>query len=1108
MEDEPLWYKDAVIYEAHVRAFYDSDADGIGDFQGLTEKLDYLQDLGITALWLMPFYPSPLRDDGYDVSDYTGIHSSYGTLRDFQRFLRQAHGRRIRVITEFILNHTSDQHPWFQRARRASPGSRWRNFYIWSDTPDRYQDTPVIFRDFEASNWTWDSVANAYYWHRFFGHQPDLNFDSGDVRRALYRVVDFWFKMGVDGLRLDAVPYLYEREGTICEHLPETHAFLKDLRRYVDQHYPNRMLLAEANAWAEEAAAYFGQGDECHMSFHFPLMPRLFMGLRMEDRFPVIDVYRETPPIPDSCQWALFLRNHDELTLAKLTDEERDYMYRAYAETTQARVNLGIRRRLAPLLGNQHRKIELMNGLLLSLPGTPIIYYGDELGMGDNVYLGDRNGVRTPMQWSSDRNAGFSVANSQRLYLPVIVDAEYHYEAVNVEAQQENAHSLLWWMKRLIALRKRYGALSRGALEFVPGDNPRVLAFIRRFRDEAVLVVANLSRFAQATEIDLSAFVGSVPVEVFGRNRFPAIDERPYRLTLGPHNFYWFSLERQRIETRLVREVGDRVPVVGLSPVGERLLGGGGEAALETWLPTYLRERHWFSGRGRTIQTVRVAENIPLARGGVSADSWLLLLRVEYVDGEPEYVLLPAAIARGDRTTWLAREIPQAIIAYLQPTAGGRAVLYESLWNPDTCWTLLRAVAGRHHFAGEAGELVGLPSASARELGALEDGALPPVVVAGEHRNGLVAFGERLVLKMFHRPEAGLHPEMELGTFLRERTSFRAIPRLLGHLEYRPRRGEVMTLAVLQEYTPHHGDAWTQAMDELGRYYEGVLAAGANQPPPQPDGSLLDMAQNGLADAGELMRPYLDRVRLLGQQTAELHRALATDSADVSFAAERFTPFARQSLYHSTRELAAQTIQLLGVRSALLPETARDEARMVLADENTILERIRVLLDPTLQGVRIRCHGDYQLQDLLYTGTDFVVIDFEGEPDRPLSERRLKRPPFRDVASLVWSVHSAAHQALAEGARGTLRPSDVALLEPWADHWFVMVSATLLGGYLSAMSDSGLLPPDPEGLRTLWEVCLLERAMAQLADLLHRAPEELRTALRAVRFAVNDGGMG
>src|SRR5438876_4088344 len=604
LTDDPLWYKDAFIYELHVRSFCDSDGDGVGDFRGLTQRLDYLQDLGVTALWLLPFCPSPLKDDGYDTADYTGIHAAYGTMRDFKAFLREAHRRGLRVIIELVLNHTSDQHPWFRRARQAKPGNHWRKFYVWSDTPEKYREARIIFKDFEPSNWTWDPVAHAHYWHRFYAHQPDLNYDHPEVRRSMQRVVDFWLELGVDGLRLDAVPYLYEREEMSCENLPETHAFLKELRGQVDERVQNRMLLAEANQWPEDAIAYFGEGDECHMAFHFPLMPRLFMAIQREDRFPIIDIARQTPQIPDSCQWALFLRNHDELTLEMVTDEERDYMYRTYATDPAARVNLGIRRRLAPLLSNDRRKIELLNGLLLSMPGTPVIYYGDEIGMGENIYLGDRNSVRTPMQWSADRNAGFSRANPQKLYLPLIIDPEYHYEAFNVETLQDNPDSLLWWMKRMIGLRKRFKAFGRGSTEYLSPDNRKILVFLRRYEDETILVVANLSGSAQQVEIDLSEFQDRQPVELVGSVEFTTVQDRPYPLTLGPYGFYWFSLERAPVALSGGRAEPaaqpEPAPVLAAAP--DRLFLPETAPALERALVPYIRRHRWFRGKARKIR--------------------------------------------------------------------------------------------------------------------------------------------------------------------------------------------------------------------------------------------------------------------------------------------------------------------------------------------------------------------------------------------------------------------------------------------------------------------------------------------------------------------------
>ncbi|MDH7478704.1 MAG: maltose alpha-D-glucosyltransferase [Syntrophomonadaceae bacterium] len=663
-----LWYKDAIIYELHVRSFFDADGDGIGDFRGLIAKLDYLRDLGVTAVWLLPFYPSPLKDDGYDVADYTNVNPLYGKLADFKQFIREAHRRNLKVITELVCNHTSDQHPWFQRARRARPGSVWRDFYVWSDTDKKYSDARIIFKDFEESNWTWDPVAGAYYWHRFYSHQPDLNFDNPRVRQEIIKAIDFWLKLGVDGLRLDAVPYLYEREHTVCENLPETHAFLKELRRHVDRNYQNRMLLAEANQWPEQASAYFGEGDECHMAFHFPLMPRLFMSIRMENRFPVTDIMAQTPVIPETAQWALFLRNHDELTLEMVTEEERYYMYQVYANDPQARINLGIRRRLAPLLGNHRRRIELLNGLLFSLPGTPVIYYGDEIGMGDNIYLGDRNSVRTPMQWNAGLNAGFSRANRQRLYLPVIIDPEYHYETVNVEAQANNPHSLLNWMKRLIALRKRYRAFGQGSIEFLEPKNCKVLAFLRRYQEELILVVANLSRFVQCVELDLSSLQGMVPYELFGRVEFPPIGELPYFITLAPHTFYYFSLERPPA-VRVAGEPEAEIPLLQSDRSFQQLFRDEAAAgSLASLMRPYLQSQRWFGGKARHIISMRFLDAVPIPFENQTA--CLTLLQVDYSEGNSEIYTVPLAFAGGVRARALW-DLRRAQRARLQPGSAG-----------------------------------------------------------------------------------------------------------------------------------------------------------------------------------------------------------------------------------------------------------------------------------------------------------------------------------------------------------------------------------------------------------------------------------------------------
>src|SRR6266436_1841014 len=660
---DQLWYKDAIIYQLHVKSFFDSNDDGIGDFPGLISKPDYMAELGVNAIWLLPFYPSPRLDDGYDISDYRTIHLEYGTMSDFKRFVTAAHARGIRVITELVINHTSDQHPWFQRARRAKPGSAARGFYVWSETNQKYQDVRIIFKDFETSNWTWDHVANAYYWHRFYSSQPDLNFDNPKVKEAIFKALDFWMDIGVDGVRLDAVPYLFEREGTNGENLPETHQFLRRARAEVDARYPDRLLLAEANQWPEDAVAYFGEGDETHMAFHFPLMPRLFMSIRMEDRFPIVDILAQTPAIPDTAQWALFLRNHDELTLEMVTDEERDYMYKAYTQDRAARLNLGIRRRLAPLLGNDRRRIELMNGLLLSLPGTPVIYYGDEIGMGDNIFLGDRNGVRTPMQWSGDRNAGFSDANRQRLYLPVITDPEYHYETVNVETQHQNPHSLLSWMKRVIALRKRHREFGRGTLELLRPENRKILAFVRRYESEQILVIANLSRFLQTVELDLSAWKGMVPLELFGSTELPVIGDAPYFLTLGPHSFFWFSLQPRA--TAQIPGDGQApgaavLPEIKVMSDWDTVFVGSARERLETVLLGYVKQRRWFAGKARRLKAAQIQDviNVP----GVDGTAYLVTVSVSYAEGDPDTYLVPMAHANPAEATQILERWPHAAI--------------------------------------------------------------------------------------------------------------------------------------------------------------------------------------------------------------------------------------------------------------------------------------------------------------------------------------------------------------------------------------------------------------------------------------------------------------
>jgi maltose alpha-D-glucosyltransferase/alpha-amylase len=1091
--DESGWYRDAIIYQLHIRAFRDSDADGIGDFAGLTEKLDYLRDLGVTALWLLPFYPSPLKDDGYDIADYNDVNPSYGTLQDFRVFLREAHKRDLKVITELVINHTSDQHPWFQRARRARPGSRARDFYVWSPTADRYTDARIIFKDFERSNWTWDAEAGAYYWHRFYSHQPDLNFDNPTVQKATFAALDFWLRMGVDGLRLDAVPYLYEREGTLCENLPETHAFLKDLRRRLDGKYRDRMLLAEANQWPEDAVAYFGEGDECHMAFHFPVMPRLFMAVQMEDRFPVIDILQQTPPIPEGAQWAVFLRNHDELTLEMVTDEDRDYMYRVYASDPQARINLGIRRRLAPLMGNDRRRIELMNALLFSLPGTPVVYYGDEIGMGDNIYLGDRNGVRTPMQWSPDRNAGFSQANPQKLYSPVIIDPEYHYEALNVDAQQNNPHSLLWWMKHIIGLRRQYRAFGRGTLRFLFPDNPRVLAFIREYEEERILVVANLSRYAQAVQLDLGELQGITPVEMFGRTPFPQIGAGPYTVTLNPYAFYWFLLSTGA--TRIGRETRElMVPAVTFAGNWQELVRGEERDLLEDLLPVYLRESRWFRGKARQITSVGVGRHIEVPVG--DGDVLVTLVEVRYLDADPEHYVLPLAYADGDR----AREISAASPASVILSRAGGGVLYDAMADEAFVNALVDGMGRKKRWRGVRAELVGSRTRAFAELRG-EEPSLRATVLRAEQSNTSVNLGDRLLFKLFRKAEIGLNPDLELGRFITEKTGFPRVPQLAGGLELRARHQEPITVGVLHQFVPSEGDAWTFTLNALNRFFERAVVSSTHL-------SEAELIPVTLPELARLEPPaileesaggYMAQSRLLGRRTAELHLALSSEREDPAFVPEVFTGHYRRSIYQSLRNGARTTFDLLRRRLSSLPENVREEARAVLALEEPLLKQARALMDRKIPMARFRIHGDYHLGQVLYTGKDFVIVDLEGEPSRSLSERRFKRSPLRDLAGMIRSFEYAAEYAV---RNGPMRPEDIPALRPWARLWQRWASASFLRGYFEAAGDATYLPKGSEAFAAMLDFYLLDKAIYELRYELNNRPEWVPIPLEGIRRLV------
>ena len=1103
----PDWFKDAVIYEVHVRAFRDSDGDGIGDFDGLTESLDYLHQLGVTAIWLLPFYPSPLRDDGYDIADYGGINAMYGDLRSFKRFLREAHARDLRVITELVLNHTSDQHPWFQRARTAPAGSRWRDFYVWSDDPTRWGEARIIFEDYETSNWTWDHEAGAYYWHRFFHHQPDLNYDNPEVRETMLRVVDKWLEMGVDGVRLDAVPYLYERDGTNCENLPETHAYLKELRAHVEAQFPDRMLLAEANQWPEDAVAYFGDpevgGDECHMAFHFPLMPRLFMALKLEDRFPVIDILQQTPVIPEHCQWAIFLRNHDELTLEMVTDEERDYMYRAYAADPQARVNVGIRRRLAPLLGNDRRKVELLNALLFSLPGTPVVYYGEEIGMGDNYYLGDRDAVRTPMQWSPDRNAGFSGANPHQLYLPVIIDPDFHYQSVNVESQHRNPHSLLWWMRRTIALRQQHPVFGRGEMEFLYPENAKVLAFLRHDADERVLVVANLSRFAQHVTLDLHEHRGFRLVELFGGTDFGAIHEGPVPLTLSPYGFYWFILVGPSGETAALETSGADLPVLKVSGDWQQAFQGRNRNLIRQALPRYLVGTRWFGGKSRTIRDVEITDAVPMLAVRGRARVKLVLAHVDYTEGDPETYVLPVTTAGGTEAEERLAAWPNGAVAWLEVTGSvERQLLFDAMLDPSLARPLLDVFVRRRVFGSRTGATVVASATVELRRTVREADDLTPVLVAGEQSNTTVIFGNRVVLKMFRRAQQGVNPDLEIGQFLTAQ-GFAHSPRVIGCLEYQKGRDEPATLALLTEYVPNEGDLWHYTLDQVGLTYEEALTDGAEGLEPLGWAATLSAVGTlpGLHTA-EVIGPYLDTAERLGIRIAELHQALARGGGEV-FDPEPFTSLYQRSLFQSLRNQVRQTMQLLRRGRRQLDEPSAVLAEAVLAAEDELLGRFAGLTDHRIEAVRCRIHGDLHLGQVLLSGNDFVVIDFEGEPSRPPSERRLKRSPLVDVAGMIRSFDYAARFGIDQLAeRGLV--VDHEHLEARARAWRSWVTARFLTGYLDEAAGAAFIPDDEADTRLLLSAYVLEKALYEVRYELGARPHWARIPLAGVLDVLGD----
>ncbi|HYF66968.1 MAG TPA: maltose alpha-D-glucosyltransferase [Ohtaekwangia sp.] len=1092
--DEKLhWYKDAVIYELHIKAFRDGNGDGIGDFKGLLEKLDYLQDLGVTAIWLLPFYPSPLRDDGYDIADYYTINPAYGDVNQFKILLKEAHARNLKVITELVINHTSDQHPWFQRARQAPRDSPYRNFYVWTDNPHQYSDVRIIFQDFETSNWTWDAVAGQYFWHRFFHHQPDLNYDNPLVQEEVFKILDYWCQMGVDGFRLDAVPYLFEREGTNGENLPETHLFLKKLREHVDSHYPGTLLLAEANMWPEDSAAYFGDGDECHMNYHFPVMPRMFMALQTEDRYPITDIFDQTPAIPDTCQWAIFLRNHDELTLEMVTDEERDYMYKVYVKDPKAKINLGIRHRLAPLLGNNRKKIELLNYLLFSLPGTPVIYYGDEIGMGDNVYLGDRDGVRTPMQWSANRNAGFSETNPHRLYLPVILDPLYHYESLNVELQSQSTASLLWWMKRLINKRKQYLAFSRGDMTFLQSENPKILAFTRTFQDQTMLVLANLSRYTQPAEIDLDAFTGHIPVEVFSRNKFPAIKESvPYFFTLGAHDCQWFVLEK----VNLLINQEKSLPLLR-AKTWEQVISKSGREILEVQiLEGYMQNLRWFGGKGRAIEDIKIINTATLLPGENPAT--ILLIEVRYKSGLPEMYQLPVSFAQGLLAQKLIEGCPQSVIARLE-IDGEEGVMYDAIYGLELQETLVQRMAADEVTSIEHNTLVFHGQEKLKEYIRTQE-KVKPRVLGGEQSNTSIIYDNKFFLKLFRKVDRAINPDVEIIQFLTAKTEFKNIPAYAGFIEWRF-ENETMVLGLLQEMIESSSDAWTYMLDRLDDFNENILSKTdlIITSVPLRDNVIEPIDFEEIPeDMQELLEASVaERVYMLGVRTGEMHHALGSGIADPDFRPEPYSLHYQRSLYAGLQSLVRSTFENLARNIKTLPEEVKQEARDVMNMKDDILAIFKRIYEKKIDVVKIRIHGDYHLGQVLFTGKDFVITDFEGEPARSFSERRLKRAALRDVAGMVRSFHYAAYGSLF--LDNQIRKEDYPKLIPFIEQWFHYMSGIFMKAYLDTVEGSTFIPQEKSELEILTTTFLLEKAIYELNYELNNRPDWVIIPLRGIQ---------
>lgn len=1092
-----LWYKDAVIYQLHVKTFYDANGDGVGDFQGLIEKLPYLKELGVTAIWVLPFYPSPLKDDGYDIADYYDINPQYGTLKDFRKFLKVAHSLDLKIITELVINHTSDQHRWFKRAKESEPGSKYRNYYVWSDSADKYRDARIIFKDFEISNWTWDEQAQAYYWHRFYSHQPDLNFESTEVQKAIFRVVDFWFSMGVDGMRLDAVPYLYEEEGTNCENLPKTHQFLKKLRKYVDSKFRNKMLLAEANQWPEDAVTYFGKGhgDECHMAFHFPLMPRMYMALQMEESFPIIDILEQTPSIPKMSQWAIFLRNHDELTLEMVTDEERDYMYRAYAQDSRARINLGIRRRLVPLLSKNRIKVELMNVLLFSLPGTPVIYYGDEIGMGDNHFLGDRDGVRTPMQWSYDRNAGFSKVNPQQLYLPVIIDSEYHYETVNVETEIANRSSLLWWMKRIIAMRKRFKAFSLGDIKFVRTNNSKVLTFLRVYKDEVILVVVNLSRFSQPVALDLHEYSNYVPEELFSSNDFPIISNEVYNMTMASHSHFWFLLKEVKEKPDLASFELKRF---ALKKSWNELFASTNLKQLEEKVfPQFLKRMSWFVDREREIISVELINSIILDAN--KANYRILFLNVSFNSGSSQVYQVPVGVGYLTDISSKMQNFQESIICELT-LLSREGALYDAISDLEFRSLLLRSFYGIKKGSNQSKNLKVYLDKDlkniAREID-LEN--LSSRLINESSSNSCIVYEEKVFVKIFRRISCGYNPEVEISRYFSQLEQIGYVPKFLGTASYTFKENDETYLAFMQRYIPAQCGGEEYFTFKFKEFYEDCFLRMKSGNVNKFGITDVDLKSHYFNDVNHIS---VEIIELTAQRTAQMHSALAMNlSDDKDFKPESFSLLYQRSLCQSMGARARLVLEQLRNNISKLSVDDVKDAELVISFSKQIQQKYKKIIKFKLSAKKIRIHGDYRLQQLIFTGKDFVIIDFEGEVLKPLSERRLKRSALVDLASFLRSFHYVAYKTLLSD--NNTPKHERFLVEKAADSWYSFIVDTFVNSYLSHKESFNYLPSSRKDVFMLISLYLLDRAIYELGHELEHRPEYVIVALRGVLHALS-----